>query len=172
MNRKSNIVNKRSQFGYTMLELILVIVLIGIIAGVLTKMFIWGVDIFNFVSSRKDVVQSSRIGMEIFVKDLRYIKNPNDIIFASNKQFRFYNSKRELIVYKYSDGKVTRNKNNMIEGLTSFQFSYYDINSLDLGLQVKNPDNIWKIKISIESIVNNKPFALESMVMPRNFGLN
>ena len=81
----------KNQTGYSLVELVIVIVLIGIIAGVLARMFIWGVDLFDVVSTRKDTVQSSRISMEVISKDLRMIKSENDIVSASNTGFNFYN---------------------------------------------------------------------------------
>ncbi len=152
-----------------MLELVLAIALLGIIAGVMARMFIWGIDIYDFVSNRKDVLQSSRIGIEIMVRDLRAIKSAGDINSASGSQLDFYNLDDENIIFFYNDGDFTRNSNIMIEGLSSFQFTYYDVNDAIIGSPVADPTNIWKIKYTLNATIDAKTFHLESTVIPRNF---
>ncbi len=169
MNDKTRPRRTANQAGYSLLELITVIVLIGIIAGVLSKMFIWGIDIFDFVSDRKDVLQSSRISMEILVKDLRSIKSAADIVSASSSQFDFYNIDDEEIVYSYSSNTLYRNANPMVVGLSSFQFTYQNASGGSLGSPVGSPSDIWKISFSLNATVDNSPMQLESTIVPRNF---
>ena len=160
---------KKTQFGYTMLELVMAIALLGIIAGVMAKMFVWGIDIFDFVSNRKDVLQTSRIGIEILVRDLRAIKSASDINSASSSQLDFYNLDDENVIFVYNSGVFTRNSNNMIEGLSSFQFTYYDVSDAVISSPVADPSTIWKIKYTLNATIDAKQFHLESTVVPRNF---
>ncbi len=160
---------KRNQFGYTMLELVLAIALLGIIAGVMARMFIWGIDIYSFVSNRKDVLQTSRIGIEILVRDLRSIKSAGDINSASNGQIDFYNLDDENIIFTYNSGVFSRNSNTMIDGLSSFQFTYYDVDDDLISSPVADPATIWKIKYTLYATIDAKTFHLESTVIPRNF---
>lgn len=132
-------------------------------------MFIWGIDIFDFVSNRKDVLQSSRIGIEILVRDLRAIKSSSDINSASNSQIDFYNLDDENIIFVYNSGVFTRNSNSMIDGLSSFQFIYYDVNDALISSPVADPSTIWKIKYILNATIDAKQFRLESTVIPRNF---
>ena len=168
MIRNNKKIVMKNQSGYTMLELVLVIALLGIIAGVVARMFIWGVDIFTFVSNRKDVLQTSRIGMEVLVRDLRSVKSAIDINSATGNQFDFYNLDDENIVFVYSSGTLTRNSNSMVEGLSAFQFTYYDVNDNVLTSPVAALTNIWKIKFTLNATIDGKPFKLESTVIPRN----
>lgn len=155
--------------GYTILELILVIVLIGIIAGVMARMFLWGVDIFDFISDRKDLFQSSRIGMEILVKDLHAINSTANITSASSSQLNFTNLNNQQVAFSYNNGVLSRNSNNLIVGLDSFHFTFYDVNGDTLQTPVSTPSTIWKIKFSLNATVDNKPIHLQSIVVPRRF---
>ena len=166
-NEKPNRI-KTNQAGYSLLEMITVIVLIGIVAGVMSKMFLWGVDIFNFVSARKDMLQSSRISMEILVKDLRSIKSANDIVSASSSQINFYDIDSEQIIYNFSGNTLYRNANPMVVGLSSFQFSYQNASGGSLGSPVGSPSDIWKISFSLNATVDGNPMHLESTITPRN----
>jgi prepilin-type N-terminal cleavage/methylation domain-containing protein len=168
MIKQTKKISLDKQSGYSLVELIVAIVLIGIIAGVLAKMFIWGVDIFDTVSNRKDIVQSSRISMEVISKDLRMIKSENDIVSASTTGLNFYNMDNEHIIYNFGDGTISRNANSMVEGITSFVFTYYDANGTILVSPVADPTDIWKIKVELDATVDGKPINLETIVTPRN----
>jgi prepilin-type N-terminal cleavage/methylation domain-containing protein len=161
--------SNRKQCGYSILELILVIVLIGIIAGILARMFLWGMDIFNFVSDRKDVVQTSRIGMKILSKDLRSLQSTDDIVSASSSELEFYNPDDEEIVFSYSSGTVSRNSNSMIEDLSSFLFTYYEVDGDTIATPVEDVSDIWKIKYTLNATVGGNPVHMESSVIPRRF---
>lgn len=171
MNKENFLKRKKIIFrqkGYSLLELVLVIALLGIIIGVLARMMVWGVDIFSFVSDRKDVVQSSRIGIKIIKKDLRKIKSSNDISNATNTQLTFINMDNETVSFTYSSGDLTRNTNELIEGLDSFYFTFYDADGDTIATPVTDPTTIWKIKFKLHATVNSKPWSIESITMPRN----
>ena len=166
MNRLRKI---RHQAGLTILELIVVVTLVGIIAGVTARMFVWGVDMFDFVSSRKDVLQSARFGMDILVRDLRTIIDSADISVANASAVSFTNFDGETFSYGFSAGTLNRNGTALIDGLTGFHFTFYDVDGSDLGSPVSDPIDIWKIDISMDATLNSNPFHLESSVIPRSF---
>ena len=169
MNDKKTIIKLRNQSGFTFSELIVVVVLIGIVAGITGSMLAWGVDMFDFISHRKDVLQSARFGMEIMVKDFRSIKSPGDIPSANSTGLSFYNSNDQFISFNFDNGVLLRDNRPLIEDLTSCDFTYYDVNGADLGTTVTDPSLIWQIDISINAIIDNNPFHLQSSVIPRSF---
>ena len=158
-----------NQSGMTFLELIVVVTLVGIIAGLTGKMFVWGVDMFSFVSERKDTLQSARLGMDIVVRDLRSIEDPADISVAAASAIDFDNFNSETISYDFDAGTLSRDNAALIEGLTGFQFTYFDLNGANLGTPVSDPTSIYKIEIAIDATIDGSPFHLESSVIPRRF---
>ena len=158
-----------SQSGFSFLEMVLVIALIGIIAGVMSQMFVWGVDMFDTVSTRKDSMQSGRIGAEFLVSDLRSISGADNITTATTTNLIFDNIDSETINYAYSGGSLTRNSNSLLVGLSNFQFTYRDVDGNDLSSPVSSPENIWKISFSVDATVDGDPFHLETSVVPRSF---
>lgn len=159
----------KGQSGFSFSELIVVVTLIGIIAGITGSMFIWGIDMFDFIAQRKDVMQSARFGMEIMVKDLRSVKSSNDIPTANNSSLSFYNFNDQYITFSYDNGTLTRNGSALTEGLTDIDFTYFDVNGINLGSTVTDPSLIWQIDISIDAVIDGKPFHMESTVVPRSF---
>ena len=75
--------NFSNEAGYSFLEFVIVIVLIGIIAGVMSTMFVFGVDMFDSSVSRKDTVPGSRIATQFLIKDFRAIADASDIASAA-----------------------------------------------------------------------------------------
>lgn len=169
MNNEHKIRIIKVQSGFSFPELIVVVMLIGIIAGITGSMFNWGVDMFDFVTQRKDVLQASRFGMEIMVKDLRAIKSSNDIPTADSSSISFYNSRDEFISFSFVNGVLLRNSQPLIGDLTTCKFTYFDVNDNDLGTTVTDPSLIWQIDISINATINNNPFHVQSSVIPRSF---
>ncbi|MFQ5631217.1 MAG: prepilin-type N-terminal cleavage/methylation domain-containing protein [bacterium] len=157
-----------SQRGYSLLELILVIVLSGIIVGIMARMLLWGIDVFDFVSNRTNMVQSSRIGMKKLEKDLLKIKSSDDINSATSTMLNFTNLNNQTIVLNYDSGKLTRNTNDLLQGLDSFYFTFYDAGGDTIPTPVTDPTDIWKIKFRLLATVDGKPWNLESMIKPRN----
>lgn len=158
-----------NEAGYTFLEFVIVIVLIGIIAGVMSTMFVFGVDMFNSSVSRKDTVPGSRIAAEFLINDFRAIADASDIASAATTNLQFNNIDSETITYSYSGGSLSRNSNTLLDGLSDFQFTFLDVDGDTLSSPVTTPSNIWKISFSLDATVDGNPFHLASGVVPRKF---
>jgi prepilin-type N-terminal cleavage/methylation domain-containing protein len=154
--------------GVTLVELMVTVVLIGIIAGVTAKMLLTGAGAFNSVSNRNEVLHSNRISLEMLSKDLRAIKSKNHILSASSSQLVFTNIYDEQITFSFSNGTLYRNSNMIVEGLSSFQFAYYDEDGNAISSPVSTLSDIWDIDISVDATVDGQPFHLNSRMHPRN----
>ena len=160
---------KKNETGYSFLEFVIVIALIGIIAGVMSQMFVLGVDMFDDSISRKDTVPSSRIAFEFLIDDLRALADAADIDAATTVSMQFDNIDSETIIYTYSGGVLSRNSNTLLDGLSNFQFTFFDVDGNTLASPVTTPSDIWKISFSIDATVDGNPFHLASGVVPRKF---
>lgn len=159
----------RRQRGYSLIELIVVVVLIAIIAGITGRMLAWGIDMFDFISVRKDAMHAARLGVEIVVKDLRSLINSDDINTADDGTLIFDNLSGVTITLEFDEGSLIRNENPLIQNLSDFRFRYYDINELELGVPVTDPSLVWRIDFSLDAVVDGNPFHMESSVIPRSF---
>lgn len=165
-NTKAGLLYKNK--GFSLVELMVVLTLIGIVAGITAKMLLVGAKTFDTVSTRNETLQINRIGIELLIKDLRMIKSSNDIVSADAGRLIFYTVDGEHITYLYSAGELTRNDHLLMNGLSEFQLIYYDNDGTELSVPVTNKSDIWDIKISADATVNESPFHLETKVHPRN----
>lgn len=158
-----------SQRGFSFLELVVVIALTGIIAGVVSQLFVFGVDTYNDTITRKDLVPTARIAAEFLMSDLRTISDADNISTATATDLVFANIDYETISYSYDSGILTRNSKTLLEGLNEFLFDYSDVDGSDLGSPVSYPNEIWKIGFSLSATINGQPFELSSSIVPRKF---
>ena len=165
---KKNILFSSREKGVSLVELMVTVVLIGIIAAITARMLIIGAGTYDSVNTRNKVLQTNRISFEMLMKELRSIKSKNDITLANSSQIIFNNLNDEQINYSFSNGSIYRNSNLFVEGLTSFQFTYFDDSGAVLTAPVSSPSQIWEIDIAVDASVNSKPFHMESRLHPRN----
>jgi prepilin-type N-terminal cleavage/methylation domain-containing protein len=154
--------------GVSLVELMVTIVLIGIIAAVTARMLVTGAGAFNSVSSRNKVLHSNRISLEMLMKDLRSIKSKDHILSASSNQLTFINIHDEQINYSFSNGTLYRNSNMNVEGLSTFELTYYDDDGNVISSPVSTLTDIWDINVSVDATVEGQPFHLNSRMHPRN----
>lgn len=154
--------------GVSLVELMVAVVLIGVIAAVTARMLVIGAGAYDSVNARNKMLQANRISFEILMKDLRSIKSKNNIILANDAQIIFNNLNNEQVNYSYTNGSLFRNSNLIVEGLSNFQFGYFDENGDALTCPVSIPSQIWAIEFAVDAIVNSKPFHLENRLHPRN----
>ena len=159
----------RGESGYSLMELVIVIALIGILAGLLSRTFLWGIDLFDFLSNRKNTFQSARIGLEMMADDVRQITDKDRILSASGTTFSFLDPDAETVTYQYSGGTLQRNGQVLVEGLSSFSFTYYDSSGNVLATPVSDFSQIWMVRFEMSGTVDNKPFNLRLSVFPRAF---
>lgn len=158
-----------NESGFTFLELVVVIALVGLIAGVMSQMFVWGVDMFDDSVSRKDTMPGGRIAVEFLIDDFRAIAESTDITSATTTSIQFDNIDSETITYSYSGGTLSRNSNTLADGLSDFQFTYTDVDGNTLSSPVSTPSDIWEISFAMGATVDGNPFHLASSVVPRKF---
>ncbi len=118
---------KQTYKGFTLIELVIVIVLIGIIAGVMYPIIIYGVKSSTQYSEVKDISVRARLAIERISRDLRYAI-PNSIRVYS------INSTNDSI--EFGDGKF-HSHYSTIDGISS----PYILND-DTGLTVPNANYI------------------------------
>jgi len=103
------------QKGYTLIEIIIVIVILGIIGGISFQVVAYGVEAFKKSSARKDLYDQGRLALERMTRELRDAK--------------------ELV--ECSDKSITFNKQHpSLDGVEEIRFWLDDSNTL---WRVRNP---------------------------------
>lgn len=155
--------------GLTLLEMIITIVVTAVLAGLMAKLLSAGVDTYDFVSSRKDALQSARVGVQVIAKELRQIVLPDSIVEAKAEKIQFYKKKAELVSIAREVDKVLLNDNTLIPGVTQFSLQYYDDQGILLDFPISNLANIFRIRFEVRVSRNNHEIRFSHEVEPRNF---
>jgi len=157
------------QGGYSLVEVILVIVILGIISTFVGMFMFYDVNMYNHVKANTKEVQDSRMAIQRITGELRQIASPDSITTASQTNLQFFDLQGTQIQYQYSGGKLYRNGAPMLTTVQNCQFSYYDDAETPLSVPVADVGLIRYIRIDIDKDLNGKTVTLSTRVFPRNF---
>jgi prepilin-type N-terminal cleavage/methylation domain-containing protein len=161
--------------GFTLVELIVVIAIIGIIASIVGFILLGAVDAWTFKITRSDILWDGRLAMERMVREIREIRNLTSVVTANSSQFRFINADDVDITYSVTSTNLNRtedgNANILAADVSSLGFTYYDANGDTIATPAVSPSetNIRRVRINLTLTKNGKNLYLQSEGVPRNF---
>ena len=139
--------------GFSLMEIIVVCVLIGIIAAVLIPPLHQGVQSFAVTETRGDLTSQARQAATRLVRELRNIQKkadntPNITTGANATSITFVDVLDNTITFSLSGSTVQRNSNPLAAQVSSLQFRYFDVNNLELTGGF-TPDNVRRIMVTL-----------------------
>lgn len=167
----------KNKNGFTLIELVITMVLIGIVAYVVASSLSTGIRAFFVTDNRKEALDQARTAMERMTREIRNVRSSADISAADATTFTFFDVSGASISFALGGGNITRTSgtpNILATGisnstLASGIFSY----TLTTGAVTQTPTPaqrllIKRIKIDFRATINNENVALQSEVWPRN----
>lgn len=149
--------------GFSLIEMVMVIILLGVIAAVGAMVLLEGVDSWVAVEHRKEAMDEARMAMERMVREIRGGRRYN-YTFTSSQDitFRQYSSKSDtgpkVIRYNLSGQNLIRTEGGVPNTIASYvtfcNFSVYNPNL---------------IRIRLKSTVSNKTVELRDTAFFRNY---
>lgn len=111
----------KSELGFTLIEIIVVLVLLGIMAAVLSNAIVYGVQSFVFARDAEQLSQRAQLAMARINRELTDI---TAVAFASADQITYTSSSGDIYILLRSGNQITLNKNGagaqvLINGLTA-----------------------------------------------------
>lgn len=159
----------RASNGFTLVETLLTIVIVGIIAGVSAKILMSGIDTYSFVSNRKDASQHARVAMNRMISELTSVEN-GDITGIYNNRVLF----RDKDNISTSFRSTTMNGQPVIKrgddflagrlGLLDFDYLKADGTNAATPAETKRIN----IELTIDSLGGFGPVPLRAEIFPRN----
>ncbi|MBN1684631.1 MAG: prepilin-type N-terminal cleavage/methylation domain-containing protein [Gammaproteobacteria bacterium] len=159
------------QSGFTLIELIIVIIILGIVAAIGSSVLYQS---FRSQEKSQELIETTwqarvairRLSQELFSITL------NDFTPATH-QITFKNIWGEMVTYSLDTPNHTlkRNTETLANNVNALDFFYYDENNTAV-MDLSNPTEIAKIrciKIQISIEKNNAIIPLQTIVCPRNF---
>jgi len=159
----------KNRRGFTLVETILTIVVVGIIAGVSAKILVSGLDTYAFITNRKDLTQHARVAMERMVNELT-VARWNDITWMSGTHIGFIDRGGSSTSFKsktFNNIPSIARGNDFLAGQLGFlDFDYlqYDGSNAWLNFQLKRIN----IELSLDALGGYGSLTLRTEVFPRN----
>jgi len=154
---------QKKQQGFTLLELVLVILLTSIIAGVASKIIAQGLTIYLTARYTTDADWQGRLALERMARDIRAVSS-GGISTAAASQLTFTDTNGNSVSYSLSSTSLMRNSQILANGVSTLTFGYFDKN----GATTATSSLIRYIKITLTIVQDNTNFSLSTSVYPRN----
>src|SRR3990167_5753588 len=94
--------------GFTLIELVIVITIVGIAASIIGAMLLGTINAWTFKVNRYDLLWDGRLALDRMTREIRAIKNTTSVTTASSAQFRFTNTGDADITYSLSSTNLNR----------------------------------------------------------------
>lgn len=155
--------------GFTMVELVLVIAILGIQALMLGPPIMKAVQQYDLVWSRRQTLGEARSAMDRMVKEIRLIPSSAAIIdISSPTQFQFQYPAGNTITYALSGTTLLRNGATQASNVGTLNFNYYD--AAGVATITRTAVRTIQIKLTLNAPSNHGTVPLTTTVFLRNLG--
>lgn len=151
------------------MELILTIVISGVLVGVSAQMLVSGANTFEYLSTRKEGLENSRMALQRIVKEVRQAIDPGMIQKATSDSLRYTNVSSQSVQVRYANQSILLNGQTLLDHVTQFNLRFYDGSGTQLAFPISNTGNIWRIRVSFVCTDNGHSISLQQDIVPRNF---
>lgn len=158
--------------GFTIIEIIMAIVIVGILAGASSMYIMETVNLWRFLSFRNESVSQGRAAM---VRMAREIRGLASITTAGPSELQFDDLAGTTINYQLSGGNILRNARVLANDAQNLQFCYYNSNSspacsplCSCSVDSADLNDIKRISIELTVQSGSQTKTLRTQIWPRN----
>lgn len=166
--------------SYTLVELVMVIVLVAVLAGIGIPVILETADAWSIASGFQNfAVQSAIVTANRMSREIRRLRNDKYVdISSSSSQFRFKDIDNHEITYSLSGNTIMRKiddellPDGLTDNATALAFTYYDDNGNDITATfTKGYDtntNIRRITVNFSILAGTHTLNFRFQVRPQN----
>jgi len=161
--------------GFTLIELVITMVLIGIVAFIVADAMTTGFKAYFVTDFRKEALDQARIALERMTREIRNVRSLADIGTANATQFCFVNTDGTRVSFLFSGTSIVRDEpaacpsaavTPILSNNTTGSFAYLQT---DGSTDPAPPSaNTRRIRITMMSTISGENVTLQSEVWPRN----
>jgi prepilin-type N-terminal cleavage/methylation domain-containing protein len=161
--------------GFTLVELVIVISVVGIISTIVGSMLLGAIDAWVFKFNRNDILWDGRLALDRMTREIRTIKNSTSVTTASSAQFRFTDTGNKDITYSLSSTNLNRTENGtanlLAENVSSLTVTYYNSSDAVIPSPTVSPSatDIRRVRINLTLTKNGQNVYLQSDASTKNF---
>ena len=174
---------RSSQKGFTMIEMVLVIVAVGIIGSMAAAMLFQGSDIFVKETNRQGFVSEARSAFWRLMRDTQGQSSPADFILSDQNSLYVKNGKGDLkdfqtgstgyFNFRMGTGSYSSLSNSLgysqSNGFTFYDNSFNVISPSSGGLTEAQAKTVHLSKLDLTFVNDTDILSLSSFVYPHNF---
>lgn len=168
-NCRIRISETENERGVTLLELIMVMVIIGILAGFVSNFVFYEINMYDKLTNQTEGLQISRNALRMMARDIRHIMAADSIFLASDDSIRFDNVDDVTVSYKFTNGQILKNGDPLMNSVDDVQFQYFNSSDTSLPTPVANTSAIRSIGVALITTLDGQSFTLSAKIQPRNF---
>jgi prepilin-type N-terminal cleavage/methylation domain-containing protein len=158
---------RRPPPGFTLPELLIVIVVASIVAIAFSAMFIEAVKTYQFMDAEKAMLEDARYAEERVTRELKHVKDATSIMTANATTLTFLDRSDATVSFSWSgvsgaDLLYTKNGSSqtLAKGVDSLAFQYWTQNGL-AAVPVVAPasTDIWRVTVYMRLIKGSQTVA-------------
>jgi prepilin-type N-terminal cleavage/methylation domain-containing protein len=162
--------------GFSLIELVIVISLVGMIAGLFVGYLDEGTRMYEAVETRKELMMEARQAMIRTVREVRQVRSDTDVITADDSTFVFYGVNDSLFSIRFSGvpgedlvfqrGQVT---GTLAAAVDSFAFEFVQTDGTP-AVPVVSPSStdIYRVGLYLRMARDGQKIALRTGTFLRN----
>lgn len=154
---------RRTQNGFSLIELIITIVIMGIISVVVGKILLQGYKTYITSQNISEVDWQGLLALESITNDIHNIRSASSITTISASSFAFVDMSGTTVTYTLSGSNLQRNGLTVASGVSALTFSYLD----DSGAITATASAVRYITISLTAVQNNMSLTFTTLVGTR-----
>jgi len=154
--------------GFTLAELVIVIVIVGIIAGIGAPFISTILDAWLFNKDERDLVFSARLTMNRMVREIRQIKDVSSIVTFTADEFKFTHINNSSVDFKQSGNVLLFNSDELTNKLQNPGGLHFDYLKEDSINETTIKSEIRMVRITLTLVSGDNSMALESLARFRN----
>ena len=164
----------KNSSGFTLIEMVIVIVLVGILATIAATIIMQGVRAYSDEQSRSDAHYQAKLAVERMSREIRLIRSSADISVMNSTLLSFTDINGTQMGFRLNGGNIERTEDNAVSWQTLATnitgpggniFTFLDNN----GAVTAVPISLWLVQIQFTATQGTESIDMRTTVHPRNF---